>query len=117
MSEFEFAVRTETWCTVTFRRKLKASVEEVQRTLDLLEPSLNPLQATAQELGEYLDGRGEFALRVSLARAGKAVDSLLNHVALILANQDPVFEDVEPREIEEVETYRVKYEWSRIAHI
>jgi hypothetical protein len=116
MSNFEFCVRADSWCYVTSRRVFSASEAQVQDALDALDPSLNPLNATAAELRKYVNGIGELALRVELAGTYKAMQALLACVAQLLAMDGLPYEDSERAIVEDSHApIRVKYEWSRFS--
>lgn len=66
---------------ILFSDRFALRVEELQAVLNHLKPGDNPLQVTAAELRDYLDGRGQYATVAVLAAHQQQIRELLNRIA------------------------------------
>jgi hypothetical protein len=90
-------------------RCAELSEVELQCMLDHLDPSQNALQATARELMDYADGRGELTLRVELAGDQAKVVSLVNALAETVHYSDTTGRLVEQGVVEEGDEDSFRY--------
>lgn len=82
-------------------RCAELSEVELQCMLDQLDSSQNPLRATARELMDYADGRGQLATRVQLSGDQAKVVGLVNALAQTVHYSDAIGRLVEQGVIEE----------------
>jgi hypothetical protein len=113
MAEIEFRVNAYAWHQVKTCRKFAVTEEQVQRALDALEEGMNPLGVNATELRDYLDGRGELALRVELGGADKVMQALLTRIAQLLAQYSVPDQETQHETVGISELIRVEYVGAR----
>ena len=109
MSEIVFVVDSYAWQYVRIAQKFVVSEKQLQCAIDSLHTSINPLSVDAIELRDYLDGRGELAVRVELSNQTSVIRRLLENIAPLVALGDAKSEIVSVSAQDFNELERVKY--------